>query len=93
MYNIKFPSTPAGSTLRVADARLRLYMQAASHQDADNFVAGGATRGDGTAASDDTENCSSEERFRITVSWLQMKNHHSFGKHKNIIKSFYIVLF
>ena len=90
MYNIKFPSTPAGSTLRVADARLRLYMQAASHQDADNFVAGGATRGDGTAASDDTENCSSEERFRITVSWLQMKNHHSFGKNNILSRKIFL---
>jgi len=75
MYKIKFPSPPPGSSLRVADARLRIFMPPSAEAEAAKTTAN--TAADPTKPVD-TENCSSEERYRITVSWIQLRNHHSF---------------
>jgi len=72
IYNLKFPNPPSGSSLRVADARLRIFMPPSPE-----LKAGADTAVDLTKPVE-TENCSSEERYRITVSWIQLRNHHSF---------------
>jgi hypothetical protein len=74
IYNLKFPNPPSGSSLRVADARLRIFMPPSPE-----LKAGSDTAVDPTKPVE-TENCSSEERYRITVSWIQLRNHHSFGE-------------
>ena len=80
MFSLRFPSPPPGHTLSVADARLRLFKTPVEDVSANDVLAGGPA-----AAPADGDNCPSENRYRITVSWLQLKSRHYQGKFRNII--------